>query len=83
MFESSAYKGETVVLIPYVNPPPLPPQGLSSVAYDATCQDNGPQDFLRRVPCPKGALCLDEDNPKNVVPGTQLTFAIQDLNNAR
>ncbi|MPC83167.1 hypothetical protein E2C01_077863 [Portunus trituberculatus] len=52
-------------------------------AYDARCHDSGPEDFLRRVPCPKNQLCPDEDNPTHVVSGTQLTYAVQDINSPR
>lgn len=52
-------------------------------AYDAKCHDLGREDFLRRVPCPKDQLCPDEDTPSQVVHGTQLTYAIQDINNPR
>ncbi|KAF2360022.1 Intimal thickness related receptor IRP [Trinorchestia longiramus] len=52
-------------------------------AYDAHCHDDGDEDFLRHVPCPVGQLCVDEDNPKNVIPNSQLTYAIKDVNNPR
>ncbi|ROT84334.1 membrane protein [Penaeus vannamei] len=52
-------------------------------AYDAKCHDAGREDFLRHLPCPKDGLCPDEDNPDNVVPNNQLTYAIQDINNPR
>ncbi|KAK3853937.1 hypothetical protein Pcinc_039549 [Petrolisthes cinctipes] len=58
-------------------------QEIKSQAYDARCNNEGWEDFLRGVPCPEGHLCPDEDNPANVVPGTQLTYAIQDINNPR
>ncbi|QQP57586.1 Transmembrane protein 145like, partial [Caligus rogercresseyi] len=38
---------------------------VDSVAYDASCNQNGVQDFLRSVPCPKGGLCAEEDRPEN------------------
>uniref|UniRef100_A0A6A7FTT8 Integral membrane protein GPR180 n=1 Tax=Hirondellea gigas TaxID=1518452 RepID=A0A6A7FTT8_9CRUS len=52
-------------------------------AYDAKCHDTGREDFLRHVPCPEGQHCLDEDNPSNVMPDSQLTYAIKDINNPR
>ncbi|KAK8748789.1 hypothetical protein OTU49_015993, partial [Cherax quadricarinatus] len=58
-------------------------QGVEKEAYDAQCHDSGREDFLRRVPCPKDSLCPDEDNPANVIPNNQLTYAIQDVNNPR
>ncbi|CAB3373975.1 Hypothetical predicted protein [Cloeon dipterum] len=50
---------------------------IDGAAYDAACNDRG-KDFLRRVPCPLGGLCDDED-PANVINGHQFTFTIQDL----
>lgn len=35
--------------------------------------------FFRRVPCPKGKLCPDENLPWNVVKGNQFTYIIQDI----
>ncbi|XP_045134656.1 uncharacterized protein LOC123518106 isoform X2 [Portunus trituberculatus] len=58
-------------------------QEVQKEAYDARCHDSGPEDFLRRVPCPKNQLCPDEDNPTHVVSGTQLTYAVQDINSPR
>ncbi|KAK8400591.1 hypothetical protein O3P69_003335 [Scylla paramamosain] len=58
-------------------------QEVQKEAYDAHCHDSGPEDFLRRVPCPKNQLCPDEDNPTHVVSGTQLTYAVQDINSPR
>lgn len=73
-------------IIDNVNTPKYPSvllQGVEKEAYDAQCHDLGHEDFLRRVPCLKGHLCPDEDNPSNVVPNNQLTYAIQDINNPR
>ncbi|XP_066992401.2 integral membrane protein GPR180 [Anabrus simplex] len=57
---------------------------INTVAYDSSCNyDGGEIDFLRKVPCPKNQLCLDEDNPWNVVKGHQLTFIIEDVNQPR
>ena len=56
---------------------------ISTVAYDSTCLNDGEQDFIRRVPCEKGGLCPDEDNPNNVLPKSQLTYRIQDLVQSR
>ena len=56
---------------------------ISTVAYDSTCLNDGEQDFIRRVPCDKGELCPDEDNPNNVLPKAQLTYRIQDLVQSR
>ncbi|XP_069698644.1 integral membrane protein GPR180 [Periplaneta americana] len=51
---------------------------ISTIAYDFRCYDQG-EDFLRKVPCPKGSVCVDEDAPWNVVKGHQFTFVIEDL----
>lgn len=56
---------------------------VNSVSYDAVCNDDGEEDFLRSVPCPLNGFCADEDNPDNVVKGSQFTFRIQDLYQAR
>merc|ERR1711981_1148116 len=56
---------------------------ISTVAYDSRCFSGGEEDFLRRVPCKKGELCTDEDNPYNVVSKSQLTHRIQDLVQSR
>lgn len=51
---------------------------LKTKAFDVKCNPDG-NDYLRRVPCPKGTLCSDEDTPWNVVKGHQFTYVIQDL----
>jgi len=56
---------------------------INSVAYDSNCNDDGEQDFLRSIPCPRNSLCIEEDNPENVVTNSQFTFKIQDLYQAR
>lgn len=56
---------------------------IDQFAYDKTCNNKNKADFLRRIPCPKGQLCVDEDAPTNVVPGNQFTFVISDLNQPR
>lgn len=56
---------------------------LNSMAYSSPCNPEAKGDYLRRVPCPRGALCPDEDNPGNVVHGNQFTYVISDLNQAR
>ncbi|XP_030375531.1 uncharacterized protein LOC115624824 [Scaptodrosophila lebanonensis] len=49
---------------------------LQHIAYDADCNRQGKRDFLRRVPCPQGQLCVDEDAPANVITGHQFTYVI-------
>jgi len=56
---------------------------IQTIAWDARCHANGQEDFLRRIPCPKGQLCPDEDNPERVVPGYQFTYAVEDTNQPR
>ena len=56
---------------------------IQSKAWEATCGQNGTEDFLRRVPCPLGGMCPDEDSPKNLVAGSQLTFRISNLRQPR
>ena len=51
---------------------------IDTIAFDATCNIRGPEDFIRRVPCPNDELCIDEDTPSNVLPGYQFTYKIQD-----
>ncbi|XP_043257204.1 transmembrane protein 145 [Colletes gigas] len=51
---------------------------LNQSSYDVHCNKEG-QDFLRRVPCPKGKLCPDEDSIWNIVKGHQFTYVIQDF----
>lgn len=51
---------------------------LNKRAYDPHCSHDG-RDYLRRIPCPKGQLCVDEDNQWNVVKNHQFTYVIQDF----
>nr|CAD7434144.1 unnamed protein product [Timema monikensis] len=55
---------------------------VSTMAFDEKCFDQG-EDFLRKVPCPKGQLCVDEDIPWNVIKHHQFTFIIEDLKQPR
>lgn len=56
---------------------------VNNIAYDANCNDMGREDFLRKVPCPTGKICIDEDNVDNIIPGFQFTYMIQDLSQPR
>lgn len=51
-------------------------QDLNSTAYHPKCNENG-LDLFRRIPCPKGQLCVDEDAPWNVIAKNQFTYVIQ------
>ncbi|CAH2207655.1 jg18119, partial [Pararge aegeria aegeria] len=51
-------------------------QHLNGSAYHPKCNVNG-QDLFRRIPCPEGKLCVDEDTSWNVVKHNQFTYVIQ------
>lgn len=51
---------------------------LKDKAFDYNCAPKG-GDFLRRIPCPKNKLCVDEDAPLHVVKGHQFSYVIQSL----
>lgn len=53
--------------------------GVERTAFDRRCNPTARGDYLRRVPCPHGRLCADEDAPAHVVPGSQLTYVISNL----
>lgn len=48
---------------------------VNQTAFDKVCNKRG-ADYLRRVPCPAGQLCIDEDPSFYVVKDSQLTFKI-------
>ncbi|VDO93488.1 unnamed protein product [Soboliphyme baturini] len=52
--------------------------GVSKTGFDRRCFPHGVQDFFRRVPCEKGKLCDEEDDPSNVIACHQFTFRVQD-----
>ena len=56
---------------------------VSTIAWDETCNIDGVEDFLRKIPCPKNQLCLDEDEPSRVISGQQFTYAVQDTHQPR
>lgn len=52
---------------------------IDSIAWDQYCHLNGKEDFLRRIPCEPGQLCVEEQsNPAAVQMGQQFTFHIVD-----
>lgn len=51
-------------------------QHLNGSAYHPKCNALG-QDLFRRIPCPIGKLCVDEDTPWNVIKNNQFTYVIQ------
>ncbi|XP_015912059.1 transmembrane protein 145 [Parasteatoda tepidariorum] len=56
---------------------------IDTVAFDKNCKENGTDDLLRSVPCPRNELCEDEDAPQRVVNGHQFTYAVLDKKQAR
>lgn len=56
---------------------------LDTIAFDFICKPNGMEDFLRKIPCPNNKLCVDEDDPHNVVPGFQFTYKVRDVQRPR
>ena len=58
-------------------------QPIQKIAFDRQCNEQGKEDFWRRVPCPENQLCPDEDQPRNVIQNQQFTFKIRDINQPR
>lgn len=58
-------------------------QRVQLLAYDVDCNAHGKRDFLRRIPCPAGKLCVDEDAPSNVIHGNQFTYVISEVSQPR
>ena len=56
---------------------------VDNIAWDASCNRGGTEDFIRKIPCPKNKLCQDEDNPAMVIRGHQFTYRVQDTNQPR
>lgn len=56
---------------------------LQATAFDAKCNPSAKGEYLRKVPCKKGDLCIDEDLPSNVISGNQFTYVISNLNQPR
>lgn len=56
---------------------------INNLAYHRSCSPTGQMDLLRSVPCPKWGLCHEEDDPNRVLPGSQFTYAVQDLRQPR
>nr|AEE61411.1 unknown [Dendroctonus ponderosae] len=51
---------------------------LNKRAYDPQCSHDG-KDYLRRIPCPTGELCEDEDDQWHVVNNHQFTYVFKDF----
>ena len=56
---------------------------INEKAFFIDCNERGKLDFIRRVPCPSGKLCIDEDKKENVFANYQFTFRLRDLNQPR
>jgi len=56
---------------------------IQSIAFHRQCNNQGTEDFWRRIPCEQGQLCSDEDQPNNVIHNQQFTFKIRDINQPR
>jgi hypothetical protein len=62
---------------------PIMFSNIKKIAFFYECNENNTEDFIRRVPCERNKLCIDEDNENNVIKNYQFTFKIQDNNQAR
>ena len=71
------------VLTPHAMACPMMFSGFEKLAYFYECNERGQLDFIRRVPCPTRGVCVDEDNPKNLIASNQFTVKIRDMNQAR
>ncbi|XP_029645028.1 uncharacterized protein LOC115219095 [Octopus sinensis] len=56
---------------------------IDTIAFDYKCRPKGLEDFLRKVPCSENQMCVDEDDPKDVIDGFQFTYRIRDLERPR
>jgi hypothetical protein len=51
---------------------------IDTIAWDENCNQYGKEDFLRRIPCRRNAICDEETAPESVVKGYQFTYRVQD-----
>lgn len=56
---------------------------IDTIAFDSECHTSGREDFLRRIPCPEGEYCVDEDEASNVISGYQFTYKVVDQTEPR
>ncbi|CAG7725104.1 unnamed protein product [Allacma fusca] len=56
---------------------------IKNVNYDPHCFPDGKENFLRRIPCPKNGLCVEDLIPSDVVKDHQFTYAISDKTQAK
>lgn len=52
-------------------------KNIERLEHDPICNEPAIGNYLRKVPCQHGGLCIDEDL-QNVVPGSQFTYRISD-----
>ncbi|KJH43631.1 hypothetical protein DICVIV_10349 [Dictyocaulus viviparus] len=54
-------------------------KNISKLGFDSRCLTDGSRgDIFRSVPCSKDRLCREEDDPRVVVPGCQLTMQVEE-----
>lgn len=56
---------------------------IDKMAFFYECNEKGKEDFIRRIPCESGKLCVDEDTAERVIKNYQFTYKIRDYNQAR
>lgn len=56
---------------------------IDQFAFDRDCHPKNNLDFLRRIPCPRNELCIDETTATNVISGHQFTYVLSNLNQPR
>lgn len=66
-------------LLPRSEACPVMFKKIETIAWEYNCNPEGKEDFLRNVPCERGKLCKEEDDPKMVIPGYQFTYNIEDI----
>ncbi|RCN45084.1 hypothetical protein ANCCAN_08894 [Ancylostoma caninum] len=58
-------------------------QNISKLGFESRCFANGKRgDIFRWIPCTEGQLCREEDDPRVVVPGFQMTMQIEEPSTA-
>ena len=60
-------------------------KNIAPVAWDPDCNPQGQEDFLRKLPCKRDRLCIDNEDIAQdwIIPGFQFTFQIQDVSSPR
>ncbi|KAK6765736.1 hypothetical protein RB195_025567 [Necator americanus] len=58
-------------------------QNISRLGFESRCFTDGKRgDIFRWIPCAKGQLCHEEDDPRVVVPGWQMTMQVEEPSTA-